>query len=135
MVAQPDRAVNVVLGQDGTVLVIRRHKDGRNYCVLPGGAIEPHEAPPDAALRELREETGLAGQIDGELWTLQHTDRIGHYFRTSVGSALLRLGGPEKDAQSSSNWHEPAWIPLPALDAENLQPVEVRQLLIRLAAD
>jgi len=55
------RAVAVV-ERDGKVLVIRRHLDGRDYAVLPGGGIEDGEAPADAAARELAEECGLAAR-------------------------------------------------------------------------
>ena len=60
------RAVAVV-ERDGKVLVIRRHLDGRDYAVLPGGGIEDGESPADAALRELREECTLEGTLGGLL--------------------------------------------------------------------
>ncbi|BAK35811.1 hypothetical protein MLP_27970 [Microlunatus phosphovorus NM-1] len=93
-----DRAANVVLGPEQTLLVIRRVKESRRYCVLPGGGVEPNEQPADSALRELQEETGLVGQIDRKLWTVEHPDRVAHYYLTTVNtSAGMRLGGPERE--------------------------------------
>ena len=43
-------------GEDRLVLV-RHSEDGR--WTIPGGAVEPHEVPSDAAVREMWEETGL----------------------------------------------------------------------------
>ena len=48
----------VIFDPSGSLLVVR-HSEG-NVWVLPGGAIEPNEAPEDAVIREVHEETGLA---------------------------------------------------------------------------
>jgi 8-oxo-dGTP pyrophosphatase MutT (NUDIX family) len=48
----------VVRDPEGRVLVHHRADDGS--WSLPGGAIEPGESPAAAAIREVREETGLA---------------------------------------------------------------------------
>ena len=47
----------------GRVLAVRqyRHAVGKVTIDLPGGAVDPHELPEVAALRELQEETGYTG--------------------------------------------------------------------------
>ena len=75
-----DRAVCVAF-RDDSVLVVGRHKDGRSYCVLPGGGVEPGEEPQAAVLRELAEETGLTGALQRHLWTIEHHDRRAHSSR------------------------------------------------------
>lgn len=123
-----DRAVAVAL-RDGTVLVIGRRRDGRSYCVLPGGGVEPGEAPEAAVLRELAEETGLSGAVEHHLWTLDHDDRRAHYFQVAVEPGPLVLGGPEATTRSPTDVHTPRWVPLDRLGAEDLQPASVRDLV------
>ena len=59
-------AVGVVCLRDDSVLLIRRGTPPRQgEWSLPGGRIEPGERAVDAALRELREETGVEAEITG----------------------------------------------------------------------
>jgi len=58
--------VGVVCLRGDAVLLIRRGRPPRQgEWSLPGGRIEPGERAVDAALRELREETGVEAQITG----------------------------------------------------------------------
>ena len=60
--------VGVVCLRGDAVLLIRRGRPPRQgEWSLPGGRIEPGERAVDAALRELREETGVEAEITGLL--------------------------------------------------------------------
>lgn len=62
----PTPAVGVVCLKDDAVLLIRRGTPPRRgEWSLPGGRIEPGERLAAAALRELREETGVEAELIG----------------------------------------------------------------------
>ncbi len=66
--AAPVPAVGVVCLRGDEVLLIRRGTPPRlGEWSLPGGRIEPGERAAEAALRELREETGVEARIVGLL--------------------------------------------------------------------
>lgn len=50
-----------IFDQDGKILLVRRADDGR-WC-LPCGWVDPNEAPAAAAVREVKEETGLEVRV------------------------------------------------------------------------
>lgn len=82
--------VNVAVFRDGRVLLTKR-EDFHVWC-LPGGHIDPGETFPQAAVREVREETGLEV-------ALSHL--VGVYSRPSWGDyhilsfSAIPIGGEE----------------------------------------
>lgn len=55
----------IVTDETGNLLLVRRSvAPKKGFWCLPGGYMELGEEPEEAALRELKEETGLSGRID-----------------------------------------------------------------------
>lgn len=60
-------AYAVVTDDDGRVLLALWNEGRTPSWTMPGGGIEPGEDPADAAVREVREETGFDVELDGLL--------------------------------------------------------------------
>ncbi len=67
------RACGALLNGD-SVLMVRHVGPDRAYWTLPGGAVEAGEMPAEAAVREMREETGLRAQAVRLLFATTYGD-------------------------------------------------------------
>ena len=108
--------------RDGKVLVIRRHLDGRDYAVLPGGGVEEGETPEQAVVRELAEECTLEGEVAELLHEGDHGGRHAWYFRVTGVEGEPVLGGEEAEDQDESNQHHPMWASPKDLELMGLLP-------------
>lgn len=86
----PDLGVMVVVQRGDTVLLTQR-EDFAVWC-LPGGAVDPHERPDVAAVREVREETGLEIRLT-RLVAVITRPHIGSEGRLTMVFAGEREGG------------------------------------------
>lgn len=109
-VERPVVGVGVVVWKDGKVLLIRRGKSPmRGRWSLPGGRQELGETVREAAVREVREETGLEIRL-GELLDVVDTMR-----RDENGAVTLQYTLVDFDAEWAAG--EPA----AASDAEHAE--------------
>lgn len=75
---KPSPAVAAALVHRGSLLLVRRrYPPNAGMLALPGGKVEPGEPLLEAALRELREETGIMAEAERVLTAIdqfQHDD-------------------------------------------------------------
>ncbi|MFJ1724706.1 NUDIX domain-containing protein [Streptomyces sp. NPDC088244] len=123
--AEPVRVrAGAVVIRDEHMLLIGFEEDGQPYYEIPGGGVEDGETLHAAVIRELREESGLHGDVVAEVARVWKDDRREHYF-------LVRAGG-EIGARAELDNHggTPTWIPVTQLPTT---PVWPRRLAWRIA--
>jgi len=83
----------------------------RNIWCLPKGLIEANETADEAALREVKEETGLNGEIIGKIGEINYSFfRNRRYFKT-VHFYLLKFVGGSIEAHDSE-MDKVKWFPI-----------------------
>ena len=85
--------VQAVVVRDEAVLMVKHRQDGRAYWCLPGGALEPDETPEEGAIRELREECNVIGEIVRQTSYLRYgLDDETYSFLVDIGDQRPALG-------------------------------------------
>ncbi len=100
--------VDVVDGKAYAAVIARRNRAGRLEWCLPKGHLEGEETAPEAAVREIFEETGIMGRVLRHLATIDYwfagTDRrvhkvVHHYLLEAMGGELTIENDPDQEAE------------------------------------
>ncbi len=93
-------------------LAARRTRRGDLVWGLPKGAVEDEESPEEAAIREVREETGLDAEIEDDLGTIRYFYVWeGVRVRKQVRFFLMRETGGDI-ADHDEEMEDVRWFPL-----------------------
>ncbi|MDR2453426.1 MAG: NUDIX hydrolase [Bifidobacteriaceae bacterium] len=121
--------VDAFKGVAHAAVIARRNRGGRLEWCLPKGHVEAGETPPQAAVREILEETGIEGQVirllgSIDYWFLGESHRVHkvvhHYLLSAQGGLLTSENDPDAEAE------EAAWVPLDQLRDRLAYPNERR---------
>ena len=126
-------AGGVVVNDSGETIVIvptRRAADGSKVLALPKGHPDDRETPQDAALREVREETGVDAELVGPLGDVRYWyQRSGRRIAKVVQFFLFRYAGGSLD-DHDAEVEDARWMPL-AEAAEGLTYAGEREMASR----
>lgn len=109
--------------KDGRVLLIRR-TDNDLYAI-PGGQLELGETLAQAAVREVREETGIECEVIGVIGLYSNPSHVIAYDDGEVRqefSICFRASPVGGESRTSNESKEVLWVPEDAIPALNIHP-------------
>lgn len=122
--------IRVFILHNGTVLLLHRIKNGKEYYAVPGGGVEVGETEQETAAREIKEETGLTITLGQKIGVININGSDEHFYIAEEFQGEPRLGSPEKERRSPDNIYRLEWVPLENMDRIALRE-EIKTLLLK----
>lgn len=124
----------IVLDEENRILMVKQDHPERTVWMVPGGGIEEGESSAQAAVREVREETGLAVELTGLVWHVEEVSERGqrfvNFFRARVTGGELKLGHDPELTESGQVLSDIRFMRREEVaDLENLYPEFLRHEL------
>lgn len=95
----------IVLDDKDRMLMVKQHHEDHDIWMVPGGGIKDGESAAEAAVREVKEETGLDIEVGSLVWHVEEVSERGqrfvNFFMCRLVGGTLSLGeDPEFDGDS-----------------------------------
>ncbi len=126
--------VRAIIIASESILLIKRHRENRQYFVFPGGGVEQGETPHAALAREVLEETGLVIDVGREVASVTFPDHVQRFYLASRTGGELGTGtGPEytDPAWNHRGTYQPVWLPLADVSQKLVYPADVAALVVK----
>lgn len=123
-------ASNLLVVDGGGAVLLQRRRDTGQWA-LPGGAQEIGESPPQCAVRECAEETGVTAEVTGLLGVYSDPRHIVAYTDGEIRQQfeVTYLGRPVGGVPRSNDEADAVrWFPPEELDSADIHPSMRRQL-------
>lgn len=124
-------AMRGIILKDDKLVVMERVKDGRHYCVFPGGGLEVGETFEECVERELLEEFGIVVKARKMIYVYERGDKAQGFFTLDWVSGDIHItDGEEYQADRNRGSYNPTMISLNDFEKMNLVPREVGKQLL-----
>lgn len=87
----------IIFDNEKRILLVSQEHEGRIIWMVPGGGVEEGENSKEAAVREIKEETGLEVEVDKLIWHVEEVSkergqRFVNFFTANIIGGKLELG-------------------------------------------
>lgn len=96
------------MSDERLLMVLRGRGRGAGKWSIPGGRVKPGETPEQAVVREVMEETGVRGQCEALVGSVELVGPDHHFVILDYRMRLLA----NKDPVAGDDAAEVAWVPL-----------------------